>query len=152
MKNLLVIFILFLFCTACEQKHFYNEYKAVNVNAWKSTDTLTYDVDIKDVKAVYDIVISVRYQNNYEFSNLWLSILNSSDNTNEPLRFEMPLFKKDGKPYGEKSGSLYTQAIHFKKQFTFSKAGKNTLKIVQLMRKDPLDGISDVGVIIDKKQ
>lgn len=150
MKNFLIIFITTLFCIACEQKHFYNEYKPVDVNAWKSTDTLSYLFDVKDINASYDLSISIRYQNNYEFSNIWLSISDIID-AEKTVRFNVPLFKKDGKPYGEKSGSLYTQTMPFQKQIKFSKAGKYNIKLVQLMRKDPLDGISDVGIIIDKK-
>ncbi len=151
MKNLIVIFIFILFCMACEQKHFYNEYKAVNVKAWQSTDTLIYSINIDDANALYDIAVSVRYQKDYEFSNIWLSIVDSYSKANETFRLEVPLFKKDGKPYGKVSGSLCTQTIPFQKQIRFPKTGQYKIKLVQLMRKDPLDGISDIGIIIDKK-
>jgi len=136
---------------ACEQKHFYNEYKAVNVKAWQSTDTLIYSINIDDANALYDIAVSVRYQKDYEFSNIWLSIVDSYSKANETFRLEVPLFKKDGKPYGKVSGSLCTQTIPFQKQIRFPKTGQYKIKLVQLMRKDPLDGISDIGIIIDKK-
>lgn len=151
MKNLIVIFIFILFCMSCEQKYFYNEYKAVNVKAWQSTDTLIYSINIDDANALYDIAVSVRYQKDYEFSNIWLSIVDSYSKANETFRLEVPLFKKDGKPYGKVSGSLCTQTIPFQKQIRFPKTGQYKIKLVQLMRKDPLDGISDIGIIIDKK-
>jgi gliding motility-associated lipoprotein GldH len=151
-KQLIYILIsLFFAITACEQKHFYNEYKAVNTKAWNVIDTLTYIADIDDANAYYDILVSVRYQKDYEFSNLWLNIINSYSDSIQPVRLEVPLFKKDGKPYGKVSGSLCTQTIPFQSKIKFPKAGKYRIKIVHLMRKDPLDGISDVGVIIDKR-
>jgi len=151
-KQLLyIILISLLIFTSCKPKHFYNEFKTVDVKKWKSTDTLTYTVDIEDAKPEYNVSISIRYQKDYEFSNIWLSVIDTYDNENKTVRVEVPLFKKDGKPYGKKSGSFCTQTIPYQYRTRFPKAGKYKLSIVQLMRKDPIGGISDVGVIIDKK-
>lgn len=151
-KQLIYILITLLFeFTACEQKHFHSEYKAVNSKAWNVTDTLSYIVNIDDTNVNYNILVSVRYLKDYEFSNLWLNIKDTYSNKDKPVRFEIPLFKKDGNPYGEVSGSLCTQTMPFQSKVKFPKVGKYKIKIVHLMRKDPLDGISDVGVIIDKK-
>jgi len=151
MKNTLILLISIVFSTACTQKHFYNEYKSVNTKAWNVIDTLTFLVNIDDANAYYDVAVSVRYQKDYEFSNIWLNIIASYTENNKPIRLEVPLFKKDGKPYGKVSGSLCTQTVPLQTKIKFPKVGKYRIKMVHLMRKDPLDGISDVGVIIDKK-
>lgn len=150
MKKLLYILILCCFIS-CEQKHFFNKYESVDAKNWKQTDTLNYLIDIVDSNAVYDISVSIRYQKEYEFSNLWLTVYNSNELSSKPIRLEVPLFKNDGKPYGKSSGSLCTQTVSLQKQVRFPKNGKYTINIAQLMRKEPLNGISDVGVIIDKE-
>ncbi|MCB0507541.1 MAG: gliding motility lipoprotein GldH [Chitinophagales bacterium] len=147
MKNIAYLCLLILTAQACTSSHFYNEYKSVDTKNWKSTDTLTFDVEIEDIQANYNILVSVRHQKTYEFSNLWLTYFLE----NQPAKIEVPLFKLDGKPYGESSGSLCTQTIPLKSNFHFPKKGKNIIKVVHLMRKDPLDGVSDIGIIIDKK-
>ncbi len=150
-KQLLYFSFIILFaCSACEQKHVFNEYKTVNIKEWKSTDTLTYNVKIDNDAKQYISSVSVRYQNDYEFSNLWLKISVKGNGIDTSFRFEIPLFKNDGKPYGKKSGSLCTQTIPLKTILPILKKGNYNFSIVQLMRKDPLDGISDVGIIIDK--
>jgi gliding motility-associated lipoprotein GldH len=136
---------------ACKQDHYFSEYKSVDIKSWKSTDTLFYVLDIEDSKALYDIAVSVRHQKNYEFSNLWLNIIDNYSNLKTAFRLEVPLFKKDGNPFGKVSGSLCTQNMPFQKNIKFPKPGKYKIRIVQLMRKDPLDGISDIGIIVDKK-
>ena len=146
-----IVFFIVIALSACKQNHYFSEYKPVDINSWKSADTLLYVLDIDDSKALYDIAISVRHQKNYEFSNLWLNIIDNYSNINTTFRLEVPLFKKDGKPYGRVSGSLCTQNMPFQKNIKFPKSGKYKIKVVQLMRKDPLDGISDIGVIVDKK-
>jgi len=145
-----IIISLLIFC-ACKQQHFYNKYKAVDVKKWSSSDTLSYAVEIKDDAKNYEYALSVRYQKEYEFSNVWLKVFIQGNGIDTAFRYEIPLFKNDGKPYGKVSGSLCTQIIPLKTTLPLSKKGNYTFKIVQLMRKDPLDGISDIGVIIDKK-
>ena len=152
MKYLLCLLSSILFFSSCEKKYFYSEYQSVNVKNWKSTDTLKYLVDIEDVNSLYDISISVRHQKEYEFSNLWLNVIDTYSSVKETFRLEVPLFKNTGKPYGESSGSLCTQTIKFQKNIRFPKKGKYEIKIVQLMRKEPLIGIADVGIIIETKK
>ncbi len=149
-QSLYFIFILVFVFTACEQKHFYNEFKTVDVKGWKSSDTTQFDILIDDTSAIYSLSVSVRHQKDYEFSNLWLTIFTEYLNEKKAVRFEIPLFKKDGTPYGKASGSLCTQTMPFQKEIRFPVKGKYTIRMVQLMRKDPLDGISDIGVVLDK--
>lgn len=151
MKYTTLLLFSFLLFVSCEQKHFYNQYVSVDIQNWKSTDTLKYAITIDDTTARYNLSFSVRHTKDYEFSNLWLSIILESTEVKKNFRYEIPLFKKDGKPFGKTSGSLCTQTIPVQQEIQFDKKGKYTINIVQLMRKDPLDGISDIGVIIDKK-
>ena len=152
MKYLLVFLSSVLFFSSCENKYFFSEYKSVDLKNWKSTDTLNFLVNIDDSNALYDISVSIRHQKDYEFSNIWLNIINSDFDVKKDFRVEVPLFKQDGKPYGKVSGSLCTQTIPFLKQTKFPKNGAYKIKVVQLMRKEPLNGISDVGIIIAKQK
>jgi gliding motility-associated lipoprotein GldH len=136
---------------ACEQKHVFNEFKTVDIKGWKSTDTLSYLLKTEESDLNYRYSISVRHSKEYEFSNLWLKVLIKGNGTDTSFRYEIPLFKNDGKPYGKSSGTLCTQTVPLKTKLPFYKKGVYTLSIIQLMRKDPLDGISDIGLIVDKK-
>ena len=152
MKNTFILLLFLSVFSSCEKKYYYSEFKPVDSKNWEQTDTLTYLVDIDDSNAYYDIFVSVRHQKDYEFSNIWLNIIDSYYEVKETYRLQVPLFKQDGKPYGKESGSLCTQTIPFQKRTKFPKSGNYKIKIVQLMRKEPLNGISDVGIIIEKKQ
>ncbi|HMY23416.1 MAG TPA: gliding motility lipoprotein GldH [Chitinophagales bacterium] len=144
---LIVLFIL----SACEQKHVYNKYESVDTKAWKATDTLSFPINIDTENKSYQYAISVRYSNDYEFSNIWLKVSIKGNQIDTSFRYEIPLFKNDGKPYGENSGSLFTQTIPLKTNLPLYQKGDYTFTVVQLMRKDPLNGISDIGIIVDKK-
>ena len=146
-----LIVITLLAFAACEQKHTYSDYKAVDIKSWKSSDTLKYSIEIKEENKNHQYAISVRHNKEYEFSNVWLKVFIQGNGIDTSFRYEIPLFKNDGKPYGKSSGSLCTQTVPLKTNLPLYKKGTYAISIVQLMRKDPLDGISDIGVIIDKK-
>lgn len=150
-QTFFLITVLLFALSACEQKHFYNEYKSVNIKEWKSTDTLTYPIKIDTENKNYQYAISVRHSKEYEFSNIWLKVYIKGNGIDTSFRYEISLFKNDGKPYGKSSGTLCTQTIPLKTNLPLYKKGTYQISIVQLMRKDPLDGISDIGILIDKK-
>jgi gliding motility-associated lipoprotein GldH len=149
MKKLFYLLITVL-AISCKQKHFYSSYQSVDVKSWKSTDTLNFTVDVPVENSTYAYAVSVRHQKDYEFSNLWLKVLVKGNSIDTSFRFEVPLFKVDGKPYGKSSGSLCTQNMPLKTITGINKKGKYQISIIQLMRKDPLNGIEDIGLIIDK--
>ncbi len=145
-------FISLVFYFLClRTKHFFNEFESTDIKAWKSTDTLSFQIKIEEENKNYQYALSVRHSKDYEFSNIWLKVYIKGNNIDTSFRYEIPLFKNDGKPYGKSSGSLCTQTVPLKTNLPLYKKGNYTISIIQLMRKDPLDGISDIGVIIDKK-
>jgi gliding motility-associated lipoprotein GldH len=151
MRKFIILFLSALFLSGCEQKHFYSEFKDIDIKAWKSTDTLTYPIKIEQENKQFQYAISVRHSKDYEFSNLWLKIFIKGNGVDTSFRYEIPLFKTDGKPYGKSSGSLCTQTIPLKTILPLNKKGEYKISVVQLMRKVPLDGISDIGIIADPK-
>lgn len=143
--------IAFLLLISCEKKYYISQYKSVNTDKWKSTDTLDFIVDVEKDNMPLQFFLSVRHQKDYEFSNLWLKVYISGNESDTSFRYEIPLFKNDGKPYGKTSGSLCTQTVPLKSIFPVNKKGAYTFRVVQLMRKDPLDGISDIGILANLK-
>jgi gliding motility-associated lipoprotein GldH len=137
--------------TGCEQRYYFSQYADVDPEKWKSTDTLNFTMDSKEANPALTYYLSVRHQKDYEFSNLWVKVLISGNKADTSFRYEIPLFKNDGKPYGKSSGSLCTQTVPLKTDFPLQKKGIYTIRIVQLMRKDPLDGISAIGILADHK-
>jgi gliding motility-associated lipoprotein GldH len=147
MKRCFLLLIIALI-SACGQKHVFSDYQTIRDLKWSSTDTLSFAFDIPENRA-YQLSLSARHRKDYEFSNLWLKVRLKGMNIDTTFRFEMQLFNLEGMPFGKCSGSTCTQTIPLKKEINFTK-GKYDLQLLQLMRKDPLEGIEDVGLIIDQ--
>lgn len=137
----IAVLISLLFCS-CDKGDFdYSKYYTVKGQELLYTDTLKYGF-IPDESSTYNLYLSVRYSDEYEFSNVWWKI--AAEDTVQ--RVEVPLFDKTGKPLGKCTGGLCTQTVLWKKT---KLAALDTLnvKIVQNMRKNPLNYISEVGLI-----
>lgn len=154
MKSFYLSIIIFSICWACSNsKYEFSKYEAVNEAGWQATDTLVYKINIEDINATYNVNIGVRHNKDYEFSNIWFKVLgNIAEDTQNGDRFEVQLFDKFGKPYGKSTGSLCTQIVPLKKNYKFSKKGIHTIKIIQLMRQDPLLGVKDVGILLEQSK
>lgn len=133
----------FFLMTSCDHGDFeYSQYYTAKGQELGYQDTLKFEfVPKKD--SLHQLYVSVRYTDQYEFSNIWLK----SYHGEESARINIPLFDKFGKPLGDCTGGLCTQTILWKEQQLTS---EDTVRInfVQNMRKSPLKNISEVGLIV----
>ena len=131
---------------SCSTNNTYNSFQKVKNYKWSNKDTLFYTPKIDDIDKSYDIYLSVRYQKEYDFSNLWLQVYGLEKLPFD--RIEIPLFKNDGTPYGKGLKSNYTVTAGYLKGYKFTKSGVLKIAIIQNMRKNPLPGVTDMGLII----
>ena len=134
---------------ACTGDHTYSEYRDIPGLKWAAADTMEFDIDIPQT-ASYSMAVSARHRKDYEFSNLWIQVMIKGPALDTGFRYEMALFNAEGRPYGESSGSTCTQTIPLKGIGKLEK-GKYSVRLVHLMRKDPIDGVQNIGVIVDPK-
>ena len=97
--------------------------------------------------------MSLRYTNDYAYSNLWLFIVyTDGEGKQRTDTLECRLADVYGKWYGSGWGPSYQQEIPFKKRVRFSVPGKYPILIQQGMREDVIQNIKDVGVKITRIQ
>jgi len=144
-------FSFLLFIIACNtNQYYYAAYKSVKENNWKAKETLSFFVDIEDTTKVYNLSIAVRHNKAYEFNNFWVSITQKRPKEKQiKERVNIPLFNNIGKPYGKCTGSLCTQIFPIQKNIKFKNKGKYQISIMHLMRQEPLQGIKDIGIILE---
>lgn len=145
-KKYIVLPLASIIMSSCNSTDFdYSEYHTIKQQKFQYSDTLKYEF-IPLVDSSYNLYWSVRYSDLYEFSNLWLRIKDG----NKIVRVEVPLFDKTGKPLGQCTGGVCTQTILWKTQ-TFNSQDTVKWEVSQNMRKNPIESISEVGLIIKGK-
>lgn len=112
---------------------------------------LVFNVPVSDTVNRYNIFITVRNADSYDFNNLYLFIdINSPMKITERDTMECILADADGRWLGNGLGDIWDNKILFKKNIKFQKPGTYQFIINQAMRVDSLHMIMDAGLSIEK--
>lgn len=150
-----VFFSAIIFCAllfiSCNSNRVFEENKEITKNNWDYNTPLSFKVNITDTVALHNMYINVRNAGFYRFSNLFLFVnthLPNGITTRDTV--EITLSSPEGKWLGDGLGDIYDNRYLFRKQFKFPMAGDYTFDLIQAMRVNPLPGIMDAGVRIEK--
>jgi gliding motility-associated lipoprotein GldH len=157
-------FSLFVFCalyivpctiilSSCQTVDLYEKVVAIPNQEWKSNFRPQFDFTIKDTQSRYDIFVVVRHNEKYEFNNIWIALtyqLKGKPATT--AQYELPLANNE-KWLGTAMDDLYEHRIQITDPQTgiALQPGEYTFTIAQIMRKDPLENVLNVGLRIEKK-
>ena len=151
-KNNPVILLMLFLLSACNHQTVYHSYQHISNEGWSKSDTLFFNVPLTDSTTyAYKLSVEVRNFGNYPYTNLYLFV---SHNTSDSAIFvtdtlTCTLADKEGKWRGTGLGSLY-QTQFFCKDLPTLRKGVYTIKINQGMQDALLQGISDVGIHIER--
>lgn len=133
---------------ACQDSPMFMKYSSVDVQGWHSGDAVTFRLPEVEDSAQYCVKIHVRTLQNYRYDNLSLvarlkdgkKVL-SVDTVNYSILDVNGDSRGIGFPYVEQEMSL-------PHKYTIKPKKKYKVVITHVMRLDPLDGVSEVGVTI----
>ncbi len=152
-SSVLLYLLSFLSATiiSCDANRVFDENKQIEKAIWSQEEPLVFLVSITDTVSAHNVYLNVRNAGMYPFSNLFLFI-----NTRFPQgqidrdTAEVTLATPDGKWLGDGLGDIYDNRILFHRNVRFPQAGEYRFEIFQAMRVNPLPGIMDAGIRIEK--
>ncbi|MGL4852174.1 MAG: gliding motility lipoprotein GldH [Phocaeicola sp.] len=137
--------------TSCQTPTIYHAYQPVHRTGWKQHDTLFYTPML--TAGQYEIEVALRHHEEYPYQNLWLEIVYLQTDSIQ-LRKDSVAFvltNEEGKWNGSGVSSLY-QLAH-PDQLQIEVTAGDTIKqicITHIMRNATLQGITDIGLRINK--
>ena len=137
--------------TSCDPSRYFEENKEIPKMEWEKDEPLTFLVAVEDTSLGYNVYINVRNAGFYRFSNLYLFI-----NTTFPQgqvhrdTIECILASPEGRWLGEGLGDIWDNRILFKENVQFTQPGEYRFELTQAMRINPLRGIMDAGIRLEK--
>lgn len=152
-NKLLFLPIASLLLAACHDNTVYHSYKTIPTGGWNKSDTLVYALPTSIPAGTYRMTIGIRHQENYSYRDLWLGI---SQNVKDTLVYttdtlQLFLADKTGDWNGNGPGGLYQFTQLYAPSFTITQdGGSRNIRIVHIMTDNPLKGISDIGVRLQK--
>jgi gliding motility-associated lipoprotein GldH len=140
-----------LMLSSCGKETLYEQNLKIENTSWDSKAPAVFEVDVKDTITGYDFFINLRNSGSYGFSNLYVFVVTrfpGGQVTRDTV--ECIMATPEGDWIGTGFGDLHDQSILFKRAVNFPQSGKYRFELIQAMREDPLEGISDVGLRIEK--
>lgn len=146
------IFIAILL-SSCGQPTIFDEQVTIENAKWFKGESARYSVEINDSLTSYDFYLTVRNTTDYRYSNLYVFLLTRFPNGNLSRdTIECMLADKTGRWLGKGWGSIKENTILLKQNLRFPLSGEYQFLIQQAMRVDTLEGISNVGLRIEKSK
>ena len=151
-KKLFFILPLFIFSCQNQTKILFDKSKPIQDNAWLIKDKKEYWLEVNPEKTLVKLDLNLRITNEYKYSNLFILFrIYGPHKEMETKRLEFKLADTHGDWLGSGSGGIYTFRIPLTDSYTFSQKGVYKFEIEQDMRDNPLRGVVDIGLRIEKR-
>jgi gliding motility-associated lipoprotein GldH len=136
---------------ACDNKKVFDNYIALENNTWSTNNILEYNINISDTTQANNMLLNIRNNNTYPYSNLYLFITISDPmGKNRTDTLEVRLADDTGKWLGKGIGSTFHSDVMLLQSFRFQHTGIYKIEVEQGMRTNELKGIIDVGIRVEK--
>lgn len=143
---------------SCNSTADFDQYQVIENHLWSSENKIDFIVSNSDTISKKNVFINIRNNKDYAFSSLFL-IANiqfpSGIQVVDTLEYEMT--DASGKWLGTGFSDIKENKLFYKEQVIFSESGDYIIQIQQATRgindiegKEPLKGITDVGLSIEK--
>jgi gliding motility-associated lipoprotein GldH len=154
MRFFLVLFLLALFATGCDNPRVYEEYTDFEERYWMVKDVPSFEFTIQDTTARYNLLGNIRNSVSYPWSRIFINY-RLQDSTgvelHKALLSDFLFDAKTGKPKGVSGlGDIFDHQLPLLKDYRFKRPGKYKVSFEQFMRTDTLQGILAVGLRVEK--
>ncbi|MBK8847784.1 MAG: gliding motility lipoprotein GldH [Bacteroidetes bacterium] len=147
------VLIMSLFLISCEKELLFETYAPIADKSWSADKPLEFAVKVLSDSNTYNIYLNIRNSHDYKFSNLYLFLETTLPNGNSDMdTIECELADSHGRWLGSGLGDLHDNRILFAENVRFKYKGTYKFKFTQGMRINPLYGISDFGMRIEKNK
>jgi gliding motility-associated lipoprotein GldH len=136
--------------SGCQENRVFEQNQAVGPE-WAWGEIRRFEVNIRDTASLYNLFINARHTEQYAYSNCWLSIQTigpGGDTLN--ARVELRLAEADGTWRGECNTAMCLQRELIGPGQRFPQPGTYTFLLEQDMRENPLTGLQDIGIRLEK--
>lgn len=153
-KNRLLLIVFGLFAallTACDPARVYDENRTIENNAWYFGNKIPFDVQIEDTTKYYNVLVNLRVDANYKYSNIFMLVHTTNpDKKTDQRRIEIRLADESGRWMGSGLGDLYDYRFPAFRKVKFPQQGFYRFELEQNMRDDTLMHIKSAGIRVEE--
>lgn len=120
---------------------------------WNSQFKPEIQFEVTDTAALYNIYVVLRHLDSYRFNNLWLNVYTKApgDSVGSRQSLDLRLANDEKGWLGSGMDDIYEQRILVTRQpAQLAKAGVYKFMLENIMREDPLRGVMNAGIRVEK--
>lgn len=137
---------------ACQPGVVYQKHQNISSEGWHYRDGILFDVSIEDTLSLHELYLDIRNTTDYAYSNLFLFMeIEFPDNRVLRDTIECILADRRGQWTGKGFGSVRSNRFLFRDDVWFPADGSYQFRVYHGMRHEQLEGLSNVGIRIEKK-
>jgi len=153
MKRFLFLALVCLGLGGCDSGRIYESNVKIPDEGWQRAELARFEVEIADTLQSCNIYINVRNNSSYKYMDFWLFVnVHSPMGLMERDTIRIMLADHRGKWLGGGLGSKFDTRMVFRKDVRFPMSGKFVFEYEQGMRDEPLIGIEDIGIRIERNE
>ena len=142
---------LLLLLASCNSNVFYSDIQPIPNEKWKTSEPLTFTVEIPDSMCYYNMYINLRNTTDFQTQNFYIFMKTQyPDGHSEQDTLGFILCDKFGEWTGKGQGHIKDNKFLFQPKVRFPFCGKYTFTVTQGMRTDEVKGINDFGITLEK--
>ncbi|HLN53875.1 MAG TPA: hypothetical protein VK212_09210 [Lentimicrobium sp.] len=153
MRTLFLLTITFaLAFSGCSKRNVYREFHEFDNYTWNRFDKVTFNVPIDKTDFTADIILTVRYLDQFPYGEIPLQVILKTPSGEERI-IERTVKVKDEKGdfIGSVAGSYWDLDEVLWKSFYFNQQGNYTLEFENIIPYMGIPGIVDLGLTVRKK-
>ena len=128
-----------------EQTVFFPEHQ------WASKNQPSFQFEVKDTVASYNIYVVIRHEDAFHFNNLWLNIITTAPSEkSNTQKVNLQLANNATGWLGSGMDDVFDHRIRITKSPIHLKKGVYQFSLQQIMREDPLPSILNAGIRVEK--
>ena len=151
MKKFLFFIAITLLLSSCGTVDVYEKTGAFADHEWSSKTKLTFQFDVTDTAARYNIYAVIRHLDAYHWNNIWLNIttIAPGDKANTQ-QVNLQLGDNAKGWLGAELDDIVEQRVLLTRTPVQLKQGTYTFTLQQIMREDPLEYVMNSGIRVEK--
>lgn len=153
MNRLFTILIIAIGVMACQPEgRVYVEHQELSPQIeWLKKDIREFKVPIDDTDFLYNLSLSFRYANGYQFQVVKVIVTETSPGGKESVKeYELKIREDNGEYIGEPGLDIWDSEHLIEKDKKYKEKGTYTYAIEHNMPIDPLNFAMEIGLILDK--
>jgi len=150
LKKGVVFILLAALITGCTTIGVYEKTQAFADQTWASANKLNFSFDITDTAVGYNVFVVLRHTDAYRYNNIYLNVTSVTPGDSSLTTQQNLTLANNAGWLGTAMDDVIEHRIAINRSALKLKKGKYQLTLQQIMRDDPLPGILNAGVRVEK--